>query len=48
MKKITTKKPKARRSWCINPKTRVKESARVYKRPKAKQHIKNQVREEAR
>jgi hypothetical protein len=31
---------KARRRWAINPRTRVKESAKVYKRAKEKKRIK--------
>lgn len=34
--KIKVPKPKTRRTWKINPRTRVKEDERAYRRPKAK------------
>jgi hypothetical protein len=34
---------KARRSWAINPKTRVKESDRVYRRPLEKRRTKKAI-----
>jgi len=46
MKKNQTKKRiKARRLWNRNPKTRVKESEKEYKRPRAKQETKKVVKE---
>jgi len=37
-------KPKIRRTWKINPKTRVKKSDKIYKRTKAKQQLKKIVK----
>ena len=34
--KIKVPKPKTRRTWKINPRTRVKEDDKAYQRPKAK------------
>lgn len=46
MKKNRTKKRiKVRRVWNINPKTRVKEDKKIYKRPKSKRDLKNIVKE---
>ncbi|MCM8761027.1 MAG: hypothetical protein NC938_05830 [Candidatus Omnitrophica bacterium] len=36
MKALARKKVSARRTWTINPRTRVKESGRIYKRSKEK------------
>ena len=39
------KRVKVRRSWKINPKTRIKESSKVYKRPKKKVELKDILKE---
>jgi len=39
MKKGLKKPVKVRRKWTLNPRTRVKESDRLYSRPKAKKAI---------
>jgi len=36
--------PKVRRKWAINPKTRVKESEKTYKRAKLKQQLKKELK----
>jgi len=36
MKKKSLRAPKPRHAWKINPKTRVKDSAKKYSRPKTK------------
>lgn len=44
MPKFVRKRIKARRRWTINPKTRVEDSARVYKRHKEKGKIRKALR----
>ena len=39
-------KPKIRKTWKINPRTRVKESAKIYKRRNTKQQLKRTEDEE--
>ena len=39
-------KPKIRKTWKINPRIRVKESAKIYKRRNAKQQLKRTEDEE--
>lgn len=39
MKRKTPKIPKIRRSWIINPKTRVREGLKKYKRAKVKKEL---------
>lgn len=39
------KRIKARRHWSINPKTRIKEDNKKYKRPKSKDDLKNILKE---
>ena len=41
--KIKFKKPKTRRGWKMNPRTRVKEDERAYRRPKAKQEARKLI-----
>jgi len=38
------KKIKIRRTWLINPKTRIKESKKVYKRSREKQRIREEIK----
>ncbi|NQT95666.1 MAG: hypothetical protein HQ572_04370 [Candidatus Omnitrophica bacterium] len=40
MDKNSSKAPKIRKRWSINPKTRVKDSKKIYKRQKRKKEIK--------
>jgi len=40
VKKVRKKPLKCRRKWAINPKTRVAESGKAYKRQKTKEEIK--------
>ena len=44
MKKSGTNKPKARRVWNINPKTRVKKSKKTYSRSDERQNIRKIVK----
>lgn len=44
--KITFKKPKARRTWKMNPRTRVKEDDKDYHRPQAKAQVRKLLAEE--
>lgn len=44
--KIKVLKPKTRRTWKINPRTRVKEDDKAYRRPKAKVQARKIVTEE--
>lgn len=44
-KKKLVKMPKPRHAWKINPKTRIKGSAKIYARPKAKETEKDWVDE---
>lgn len=46
-KKKITKKPKVRHVWGINPKTRVKENPKKYRRPREKQNLKKRNELEA-
>ena len=39
MRKKVSKIPKIRRKWVINPKTRIRESLKRYKRAKAKKEL---------
>ncbi len=39
------KRIKVRRLWKINPKTKVKEDKKIYKRPKSKDDLKNILKE---
>ena len=40
------KKVKVRKKWVINPKTRVKESKKVYSRKRTKSRFKKELKEE--
>lgn len=42
---MKNKKIKIRRFWTINPKERVKESSKKYKRSKSKQQLRKQIDE---
>lgn len=44
--KIKVPKPKTRRTWKINPRTRVKEDDKIYHRPKDKVQARKIVTEE--
>jgi hypothetical protein len=44
-KKAKTKRPLPRKTWALNPVTRVKESEKKYSRGKAKQSFKNELDE---
>ena len=47
MKSATSKKPiKVRKKWVINPKTKVKESDKIYIRPREKKKIKERLTNE--
>ena len=37
------KRPKVRKVWALNPKSRVKESGKLYERPRAKRQAKQRV-----
>lgn len=39
------KKVKARKTWTINPKTKIKKSGKRYKRPKKKKELKDLIKE---
>ncbi len=45
--KIKVPKPKTRRTWKINPRTRVKEDERAYRRPKAKVQARKLIAQES-
>jgi hypothetical protein len=45
--KITFKKPKTRRSWKMNPRTRVKEDDKDYHRPQAKAQVRKMLAKES-
>lgn len=45
MKRKTPQIPKIRKTWVINPKTRVKESLKKYKRAKVKKELKKITKE---
>jgi hypothetical protein len=45
--KIKVPKPKTRRTWKMNPRTRVKEDERAYRRSKAKTQARKMIAEEA-
>jgi len=45
MKKKPNKRVKIRKTWSINPKTRVKESKKVYKRARLKQALGKKLKE---
>ncbi len=42
---LTIKKPRVRRTWKRNPRTRVKEDERAYRRPRAKQEVRKAISE---
>ena len=44
--KIKVPKPKTRRTWKINPRTRVKEDDKAYRRPKVKEEERQMVIED--
>jgi hypothetical protein len=44
--KIKVPKPKTRRTWKINPRTRVKEDDKAYRRPKAKAQARKLIAQE--
>lgn len=46
MKKVKKKPVKARRAWRINPKTRIKESIKIYKRKKERIGLKKELEAE--
>jgi hypothetical protein len=45
--KIKVPKLKTRRTWKINPRTRVKEDERAYRRPKAKAQARKLIAQES-
>jgi hypothetical protein len=45
--KIIIKKPKIRRTWKMNPRTRVKEDDKEYHRPQAKAQVRKLLAEES-
>ena len=45
--KIKVPKPKTRRTWKINPRTRVKEDERAYRRPTAKAQARKLIAQES-
>jgi hypothetical protein len=45
--KIKVPKPKTRRTWKINPRTRVKEDEKAYRRPKAKAQARKLIAQES-
>jgi hypothetical protein len=45
--KIKVPKPKTRRTWKINPRTRVKEDDKAYRRPKAKAQARKLIAQES-
>ncbi len=44
--KLKVPKPKTRQTWKINPRTRVKEDDKAYRRPKFKAEARNMIAEE--
>jgi hypothetical protein len=45
--KIKVPKPKTRRTWKINPRSRVKEDDKAYRRPKAKAQARKLIAQES-
>ena len=45
--KIKVPKPKTRRTWKINPRTRVKEDDKAYRRPKARAQARKLIAQES-
>jgi len=45
--KIKVPKPKTRRTWKINPRTRVKEDDKAYSRPKAQAQARKLIAQES-
>jgi len=45
--KIKVPKPKTRRTWKINPRTRVKEDDKAYRRPKARAQARKVIAQES-